>query len=187
MELFKDSGAALAFAFRYSDQQYAISPMAKMMKTGIVGSGKGLVALDGAGQAGLIMANLKRLSLVEQACLIGRYSERSVPCECGRMCCTGETMLQEYRDAILMLDHHVAQCSVTGISKRQMRHVIIRAYFERKGISINQAADRLKVARRTAHDHKAKIWEAIGDVDKLARTKIDALLAPMVGEQMEAA
>jgi hypothetical protein len=37
------------------DCRYALSPMAKLMKTGI-GSGKGLVALDGAAQADIIPA-----------------------------------------------------------------------------------------------------------------------------------
>lgn len=189
--LFKDAAAALSFGFRFSDSQFEISAVAKMVKGVSTGTGKGLVGNAGAAQAGMVMANVQRLKPLEQACIVGRYSLRFVDCECGNVCCMGEKVLKEYQDAILLLDREVAQLAVTGISKRQMRHAIIRAYFEndkkRKPIKINEYADRLKVARRTAHDHKTKIWAALADLDKTARTHIDSLLSGMVGELQEVA
>ncbi|MFC7515083.1 hypothetical protein ACFQUU_08715 [Herbaspirillum sp. GCM10030257] len=183
--LFKSHNEALTFAFRFSDEQYAISPTAKMMKTGIVGSGRGLVSLDGAAQVGLILSNVRRLTPIQQACIVGRYSRRFTECQCKKICCSGSTILDEYRNAILLLDEAVALVALSGFTHRQMRHAIIRNYFEpKKGadrLSIGQAADRLKVARRTAYDMKAKIDAALVDHDKTARTKIDEYLGSMCG------
>lgn len=183
--LFKSHNEALTFAFRFSDEQYAISPTAKMMKSGVVGSGRGLVSLDGAAQAGLILSNVRRLTPIQQACIVCRYSDRFVDCDCGKICCGGKTILDEYKEAILFLDNAVALPALTGVTLRQMRHAIIRNYFEPKKaaerLSVGQAADKLKVPRRTAYDMKVKIEAALIDHDKTARTKIDEYLAGMCG------
>ncbi|RJF99029.1 hypothetical protein [Noviherbaspirillum saxi] len=183
--LFKSHNEALIFAFRFATEQYAISPTAKLMKSGVVGNGRGLVSLDGAAQAGLILANVRRLTPIQQACIVCRYSERFTACKCGNSCCSGTFILEEYRKAILFLDDVVALPALTGITLRQMRHAIIRNYFEPKKaaerLSIGQAADRLKVARRTAYDMKTKIETVLIDHDKTARTKIDEYLGSMCG------
>lgn len=188
MEIFKKPHDALMFAFRFSDQQYAISALGKMMK-GRLGSGKGLVALDGAGQAGFILERVGRLSEVEQACIVCRYSDRFAKCECRNPCCSGEVVIKEYADAIKLLDDKVALPAITGLSHRMLRHHIIRHYFERGGKgskarieTVGKAADRLKVPKRTAYDLKAKIENALRDIDKTALTKINESLSSMLGE-----
>lgn len=189
-ELFKTPDDALVFAFRFSDQQYAISPMAKNLRRTVVGNGRGLVALDGAGQAGFVFNNVRLLNPIEQACIVCRYSERFAPCECNKLCCSGESILEEYKNAILFLDNEVALPSLTGFSHRIMRHTIIRHYFEKrdrsrkgKNASIIQTADQLKIPRRSAYDMKAKIEAGLIEHDKNARTRIHNLLSYMCGEQ----
>jgi len=190
MEMFKAPQDALMFAYRFSEQQYALSPMGKLMK-GSIGSGKGLVALEGAGQAGFILEGVSRLGDVEQACITCRYSLRFEPCQCRRYCCNGETILVEYQNALMMIDRLVA-LPVVGDSAmahhHKLRHHIIRHYFERRDKarhieSIGKIAERLKVPKRTAYDLKGKIEKALIDIDKTAMTKIDAILEKMCGEQ----
>jgi hypothetical protein len=154
-ELFKDYHEALTFAFLYSTQQYAISPMAKMMKTGLVGTGKGLVSLDGAAQAGMIKAAIDKLQPLEKSFLVAKYSPKFDVCPC----CGGQKPLQQYSEAIAAL-RDWATNSFSGLSVKKMREGIVRAYFERD-ISIGKLADELKVPRRTAYDQRKKIHDAL--------------------------
>lgn len=74
--LFDSTYAALAFAYRYSTQQYQPTPMARLMR-GSIGSGKGLHGIDGAAQAGLILGMLEKLPVFERAAITARFSFRS--------------------------------------------------------------------------------------------------------------
>lgn len=177
--LFKHTHDALTFAFRYSSQQYALSPMAKMMKTGI-GSDKGLVSLDGAGQAGIIMAHIGRLPALHQACLIARYSARYEECPC---CQSQDKMTDAYREAIASLAEW-AISEVTGMTLRNMRGAIIRSFFE-KGVSIAATAKELNVAKRTAYDQKAKIYKGLKTLDQAAQRAIEDRLSGMCAENIE--
>ena len=71
--LFDSTWAALAFAFRYSTQQYQPTPMARLMR-GSIGSGKGLHGLDGAAQAGLIRGIVETLPEFERCAIIARFA-----------------------------------------------------------------------------------------------------------------
>lgn len=178
-ELFKNTHDALMYAFNYSSQQYALSPMAKMMKTGI-GSGKGLVALDGAGQAGMILAHVGRLPALHQACIAARHAPRFEECPC---CSSKDKMTDTYREAIATLAEW-AIGQVSGISIRNMRGAIVRSFYE-KGVSVAAAALELGVAKRTAYDHKAKIFGELKKMDAAAQAGIDALLAEMCEKKQE--
>lgn len=168
MDLFKNTNAALKFAFNYSSQQYALSPVAKMMKTGIVGSGKGLVSLDGAAQAGIIKAEVDRLPPAYRACVIARFSGKHEDCAC----CGGKKMLDEYKEALAGLDKVVLDRGwVTGLTHRKMRHAIIRAFYE-KTVKVKAEAEEIKVPLRTAYDQKAKIWKPLKELDADAQAMI---------------
>lgn len=71
--LFNSAWDALAFAFRYSTQQYSPTPMARLMR-GSIGSGKGLVGLEGAAQAGLIRAIVETLPEFERCVITARFA-----------------------------------------------------------------------------------------------------------------
>lgn len=71
--LFDSAYAALAFAFRYSTQQYSPTPMARLMR-GTLGSGKGLHGLDGAAQAGIIRAEVNRIREYERSAIVARFA-----------------------------------------------------------------------------------------------------------------
>lgn len=174
-QLFKSTHDALVFAYNYSSQQYALSPMAKLMKTG-VGSDKGLVSLDGAGQAGIIMTHVGRLPILHQACVTARFAPRFEVCKC----CQGkDKMTDQYREAIATLSEW-AISQVTGMTVRNMRAAIIRSYYER-GVSILGAAKELNVAKATAYDQKAKIFKELKKLDDAAQNSIEERIQGMCG------
>ncbi len=66
---------ALTFAFNFSADQYAQSPMSKLVKgNGNLGSGKGLIGVDGAAQAGMIMREVCSLGYAEKMYLIALFT-----------------------------------------------------------------------------------------------------------------
>ena len=175
-QLFKNSHDALTFAFNYSSQQYAQSPMSKMMKTGVVGTGKGLVSFDGAGQAGFIMAEVARLDVLHRACIVARYSPRFVECPC---CGNRDSNItQEYREAVVAL-REWATSLFSGLSLRNVRELMVRSYYER-GIKVQAIADQVKIPKRTLYDNKAKIWEGLNTLDHAALVAIDDRLQKLV-------
>lgn len=174
--LFANPHDALMFAFNYSSQQYALSPMAKLMKTGI-GSGKGLVALDGAAQAGIIRARVAQLPPLQAACVVARYAPRFEECPC---CRNKDKMTDEYREAIATLaEWAISQCG--GMTLRNMRGAIVRSFFER-GISILEAAKGLNVPKATAYDQKARIHKSLKDLDELAQRAASANIQDMCAD-----
>jgi hypothetical protein len=175
-ELFKNTHDALMYAFNYSSQQYALSPMAKMMKTGI-GSGKGLVALDGAAQSGIILARLDKLPVLQRACIVARYAPRFEECPC---CANKDKITDQYREAIATLTEW-AMSLHTGMTLRNMRAAIIRSFFER-GVSITAAAKELNVAKATAYDQKARIHRALKELDLKAQAGAGVSLEDMCAD-----
>lgn len=171
--LFKHTHDALVFAYNYSSQQFALSPMAKMMKTGI-GSDKGLVSLDGAAQAGIIMAHVSRLPQLHQACIVARYAPRYEECPC---CQSRDKMTDQYREAVAALTEW-AIGEVTGMTLRNMRGAIVRSFYER-GVSIIATAKELNVAKATAYDQKAKIFKSLKVIDDKAQLAIADRLGTM--------
>jgi hypothetical protein len=173
-QLFRNTHEALTFAFNYSSQQYALSPMAKLMKTGI-GSGKGLVGNDGAAQAGIIASRVGQLPPMQRACITARYAPKFEDCPC---CQRSEKMTDAYREAIAELtEWSISQC--TGITLRNMRAAIIRSFFER-GVSISAAAAELGVAKATAYDQRARIHKALKELDLCSQRAVDDRLSDLL-------
>ena len=172
-ELFKNPHDALMFAFNYSSQQYALSPMAKLMKTGI-GSGKGLVALDGAAQSGIILARVEQLTALQRACIVARYAPRYEECKC---CDNKEKMTDIYREAMATLSEW-AIGQYTGMTLRNLRVAIVRSFFER-GVSVIDTAKKLNVSKNKAYDQKARIHKALKDLDGAAQSAAAHLIEGM--------
>jgi hypothetical protein len=185
MELFRNPHDALMFAMRFSSQQYAQSPMAQQLRRAeaeagglaTIGSGKGLVALDGAAQAGIILGRVDKLHALHRACIIGRFSARVEPC-CS---CGGEKPLDAYKGAIMTLASWAEQFVPSTRTEHRLRYAIVQEYFERCK-AIGAAAERIGISKRTAYDQKAKIWPQLVDLDKTAITAAGALLEDMIGE-----
>lgn len=180
MELFKNPADALLFAMRFSSQQYPQSEMSKLMKRSGAGSGKGLVALDGAAQAGMIRARMDRMGALERACIVARYSARTEDCHC----CGNQKPLEEYKAAVDLLADWAMQYLSGAMSVRKIRYAVVQDYFERQR-SIGKVAKEIGVAPRTAYDQKAKIWPHLTELDKQAQAAIGDMLEDLCGELVE--
>jgi hypothetical protein len=137
---------------------------------------RGLVSLDGAGQAGLIKAAVDRLPQLQRACILARYSPQFEECPC----CGGNKPLDEYKLAIATL-REWALSSFSGLSHRQMREAIVRSYFE-GGVSISKVSDELKISRKTAYAQKKAIFDALKTLETQAQSDISGMLERLFTE-----
>ncbi len=162
--LFESAHGALVFAFNFSGQCYD-RPMMNRLASPAVGSGKGLVGLDGAAQAGMIRAEVQTLGKLAEAIIIARIAPRSVPCHCRSACCAGHKPNKEWTDAISILADHVRTTALAGCTSNGMlrREYVVR-HFTRKDdrISLEALAEKHDIARNTVSAHAAKVALLLG-------------------------
>lgn len=167
-QLFRNSHEALVFAFNYTSQQYAETPMSKLMKrSGNMGSGKGLVGLDGAGQVGFIKKTVERMDPLYQACVVAKYSLKFGHCNC---CGSSDKILEEYQVALIRL-REWALSELTGISHTHMRQAIIRCFYE-PDFKLGKFADKMGIPRRTATHQRGVVWPKLKKLDMMAQGTI---------------
>ena len=155
--LFRSAHAALVFALQYSRQQYDRPMMNRVAAGPSLHEGKGLAGIDGAGQAGMIRAELERLPRLQQAVLIAAVAEKQVACECRASCCVGWKPNPEWADAISDLTSAAASAALSGcVSNGRLRSGLIQRMFGVK-VSLVELAERCHVDPDTAGAHNAKI------------------------------
>jgi hypothetical protein len=169
VSLFNNSADALRFAFQYSSQQYPQSPIASLSAS-VIGSGKGLVASDGAAQAGLILSAISTMDPMRANCIKARYAPKYEPC----FCCGGKKPLKSWKKAIEELAEW-SMSTFSGISHRSVREAIVLNYFD-SGVSIADAAAGANVAARTAYSQRAKIHAALTLLDGAALRDVEDIL-----------
>lgn len=177
MELFKSPDHAATFALRYSGQQYPQSPMSKQMQrmgAAQLGKGKGLVALDGAGQADMILARLERMQPLHRACIVARFAERTEECHS----CLGSRMTDDYKGALLVLTEWAREFIREEVDSQRMRFGIIRNFFDRKA-TITQLAKSIGMPPRTVLDQKNKIQPHLALLNKTAEAIMGDMLADL--------
>lgn len=164
--LFQNAHGALTFAFNFSGQAYD-RPMMNRLASPAIGSGKGLVGLDGAAQAGMIRAEVKAMGKLAEAILIARVAPRTKPCGCRSSCCSGHKPNKEWTDAVAYLADYVrtavyAGCVVNGLMRREY---LVR-YFTKKDerTSLEALAEKYEIARNTVSAHNAKVATWLGGV-----------------------
>jgi len=158
-DLFRNEHEALTFAFNYQSQQYPLSPMSKLGGVQALGAGKGLVSVDGAAQAGLLLKKLSSLDPLFRHCLTARFSRKFDSCPC----CGGDRPLPEWQEAMAGL-RYWAKSAVGGSLHPHVREAIIRSFFDKK-TSISDAADKVKVPIRNVHYQRNKIHERLKQVE----------------------
>ena len=96
--LFRSAHAALMFALNFRHGSIKMSGLARAMGGGR--TGRGLGGLDGAAQAGMIRAEVERLTPVRRSLLVGRHAPQQVPCQCRQACCRGWVEGEDWREAV---------------------------------------------------------------------------------------
>jgi len=155
--LFRSVHAALVYALNYSMQQYDRPLMNKAMSGKPEGEGKGLSGVDGAGQAGMIRAELARLAPLHQAVLVASIAPQRVPCECRAACCGGWRVNPEWSDAVGELTTVSAAAALPGcLSNGRLRSALIQRLLGAK-VTLAELAERYDVDEKTAGAHSAKL------------------------------
>lgn len=162
--LFESAHGALVFAFNFSGQCYD-RPMMNRLASPAIGTGKGLVGLDGAAQAGMIRAEVQAMGKLAEAILTARLAPRMQPCSCRSACCSGHRPNKEWTDAIAFLMDHVRTTALAGCSSNGlMRREYVVRYFTPKNlrVSLEELAERHDVARNTVSAHAGKVAALFG-------------------------
>lgn len=186
--LFRSAHDALVFAFNFSRQQYD-RPLMNRVASGPQADGRlGLAGLDGAGQAAMILAVLRRMPPLSQALLIASKAPQTEECGCGVACCSGHKVNAQWLDAISVLTTAATADALGGcIVKRRLCAGLVQKHFGAK-VALTELAELCDVDRHTAGTHNAKIkrWlfgddgvfsRAINDLDRRLRD------AGVVGER----
>ena len=133
--LFENVDQALVYAYNFSHQQYPRSPMFRVILQSK--GGKGLGGLDGAAQAGMIRAEVTKLDRLEQAFIVARFAPASVPCDCGRSCCSGKRSNEEWTQAIGVLSLHLKEVVLFGCkTTTDMRVDYLNRFFLQKNTRV---------------------------------------------------
>ena len=114
--LFRSGYEACVFAYAYSSQQYSLTAMAKMMRGGPMGSGRGLVGLDGAAVAGSVKRHISALPHPFPEVIAGRH----------------ELSWNASMANIQELTGQVIPALGTGVHNRRMVEELVMFYFKPK-------------------------------------------------------
>ena len=163
--LFKSAHSAVTFALNYSITDHVErSPASKMADDNKGHGGLGLLRMDGAAQAGLILAELKRTGAFQEACIIARVAKRKILCNCGAECCCKHRPNWQWRDAInsismIVKDQMEADRKegVRGVKDSPvMRQAIVAKFFGER-IRVKELAHACDVSDMTISNHTGKI------------------------------
>ncbi|NML34530.1 hypothetical protein [Paraburkholderia antibiotica] len=187
--IFRSTDGALRYAFSFSTEQYGRSAMAGMFAP--PGTGRGLSGMDGAGQAGMVRAELERLTPAQRAVLVVRYAPELLPCSCRRRCCSGQYVNDEFGRALKALaEVYTAPLFAGHLSNVRLRAVLIRAAILREKPDYTALGKQFGVDRNTVAKHAGMIERAlvgtpreIGEFDR-AYSRIEESLgeAGLIGE-----
>ena len=119
------------------------------------GTAKGLSGLDGAGQAGIILAAIWRLPVYQRDAIIARYSIRMTPCcECGT-----HTFTEDYKVAIGSLVEF-AMIGLTAKADIRLRRDLVMGHFGKKPQHV-KLAKQYHMNRETVSNYAGQIQKAL--------------------------
>ena len=167
--LFNSAHEALIFAYRYSRQQYPRTPMSHILQGQPHGSGKGLSGLDGAAQAGMILAAVERLPREQELVIRVRYGDVRDTCPC----CGQLAPPQEWQEAVDALSHCI---ELEGVPRQVRREAVERVLCRRKWDAVRLSAE-FGLSERTLYRQVGELRKRLGKVENTAMALLDELFA----------
>lgn len=156
--LFDSAYSALYFAYRYSPQQYAPTPISRLMRSQI-GSGKGLHGLDAAAQSGIIRAEVEAIGPYEKNAIVARFA----------------TDPAESLGAKIALLVPATASLGTGIHHHRMVDGLVQKYYGRR-IYLKEIAEMIGATPNTMTKRWACIRECIRDIEYRAMDRAEERL-----------
>lgn len=176
LALFRSVHDALKFACNFKHGQIKATGLAVLMG-GAKPVGRGLSGLDGAAQAGMVLAEVAALEpKVRGQIIIARYTVREIACPCENLCCRG---FRENIDWLLAISS-IAETARTEVLQGTTinffsRHAIVRRHFGQKQ-HFKEIADRSGTTPDTVSQHSAKIAPWLKSEEKRALYAIEGKL-----------
>lgn len=173
--IFGSENGALKFAFNYVHGGVKVWTIGSLGGGGKIG--KGLSGLDGAGQAGLIRAELGKLDpKVRLDILVARYAHPSIPCPCKSVCCRGYRENPEWAKAIETISEFILTQGVTGtVSHFRLRREMVSRYFGVRSPFV-EVAKQCGINRDTASDLYHRVSELLKKEEQLAKFKAEEVM-----------
>lgn len=176
--LFRSVEDALAFAYRHAPAEAPLSSV-NAMAGAVPPPGRGLSGENGAGQAGMILSAVQSLGhLAENVCR-ARYLHRSVPCQCGAMCCAGKRMNPDWLHAIGTVTAGISADIPGHKVMYRMRRAVVGRYFGEK-IRFVDIAKELRIDRDTASAHANAVQTILKAREAEIRGELFNRLEPML-------
>lgn len=169
--LFKSAHQALVFAFNYAGQQSPKTPMMSLIRNlgdAPIGNGKGLVGLDGAGQAGMILAAVCRLPDDQHNVIVARYGHVLHECPC----CEQDAPSDEWRAAIEFL---VGSNNIDwrDWSHRRLKRDAIEIALKKSRMKKKEFFKKYFVSRTTGYERLKELESMFSSIEKVALLTID--------------
>lgn len=166
--LFDSVGQALRFAFLFKASVKGASVPGAVS----IGSGRGLVGLDGAGEAGNIKRLIGDLPKVQAAALQARFSERVAACPC----CMAEAPAAEWLGCCVLLSG-VAMGAASSCHEKLALDLTMR-HFGDKRLTFEMLGGRYGCSADQVRKINNKVAAALRAVEHAAQAKIsDRLIA----------
>lgn len=167
--LFKTTHDALKFAFGYMEHQSPKTPLMSMIVSvgdrPPIGNDKGLVGLDAAAQAGMILAEVCRLPDDQHNVIVARYYR--VKHEC--LCCGSEVPRDEWKAAIDALSHCV---ELEGVHRKVRLDMVRKAVCGGK-LDVENICKVYSMGRSTTFQQFANIKTKIRRLERIAIINLD--------------
>lgn len=163
--LFKSTHDALVYAFQYANRQSPKTPMTSLMRSVSIGSGKGLSGVDGAAQAGFILAEVCRLPDDQHNVIVARYGH--VLHECSH--CEQDAPSDEWRAAVNALTH----CVELEGAHRKVRIMMVERAVCGGRLDIDLLCKRYSLARSTTFKQLSTIKTKLRKIERTALSNLD--------------
>lgn len=171
---FRSVRGALAFAFNFTHGSVKKPYLATL--AGASRPGRGLSGLDGAGQAGLIKAEVSQLLPVRAHIICGRFAPKRVPCACKRVCCVGYALNIEWAQAVDWLTEYVLKAALAGtVSNFRLRRALVVRFLGEE-VSIAGVANECHVKRDTASEHNKRVATHLEEHERMAEWELKGKL-----------
>lgn len=164
--VFGSAHEALVFAYNYAGQQSPRTPMTKLMHGGAaLGRGRGLVGLDGAAQAGMVLAAVARLPKEQAQVIMVRYGDVRQECPC----CGQPAPPQAWVDAVDALSH----CAELEGVPRRVRHAVVERAVCRRKWDAARLSIEYGLSERTLRHSCLQLKRRLGKLENTALAKLD--------------
>lgn len=162
--LFNSTHEALLFAYNYSYQQSPKSTMTALMarkdeENGAVRTeGRGLSGVDGAAQAGMVLAQVERLPASQRNYIVAKYGDATHEC----LCCGEDAHTREWKAAIDALSGCI---ELDGLPKKVKLSLIRKAICGSK-FDQGKMVDKYDLSERTVYRKTADVQARMDKIRK---------------------